>query len=84
MGLFGGNYNDRRLEQCSIYLETLNNELLTLHLTFLEKERYMMGLTTAEDYKKFLEGVSNTKWNHLKFINRLRDEEKKEEQSNEH
>lgn len=84
MGLFGGNNNDRRLKQCSIYLQTLNSELLTMHLTFLEKERYMMGLVTAEDYKKFLEGVSDSKWNHLKFINQLRDEEKKEERSNEH
>ena len=86
MGLFGGNNEliENRLKQCTLYLDNLETEVLTLHLSFLEKERYMMGLTTAEEYKKILEQMTNSKWNHLKLINQLHDEEKKEERSNEH
>jgi len=85
MGLFGGNNEliENRLQQCTLYLDNLETELLTLHLSFLEKERYMMGLTTADDYKKILDQMTNSKWNRLKLINQLHDEEKKEEQTNE-
>lgn len=77
MGLFGGN-------DYSIYLQSLNANLISIHLTFLEKERYMMGLTTAEEYKKFLEGVSNNKWRQLETIASIYGINKKEEHSNEH
>ena len=86
MGLFGGSNKliENRLKQCTLYLDNLETELLTLHLSFLEKERYIMGLTTAEEYKKILEQMTNSKWNYLKLINQRHDEETKEEQSNEH
>ena len=77
MGLFGGN-------DYSIYLQSLNANLISVHLTFLEKERYMMGLTTAEEYKKFLEKVSNNKWRQLEVIASIYGINKKEERSNEH
>ena len=86
MGLFGGNNEliENRLKQCTLYLDNLDSELLTLHLSFLEKERYMMGLTTAEEYKKILEKMADSKWNRLELINHRHDEEKKEEQTYEH
>jgi len=85
MGLFGGNNEliENRLKQCTLYLDNLETELLTLHLSFLEKEQYMMGLTTADEYKKTLEQMANSKWNLLKLINQRHNEEKKEEQKNE-
>lgn len=85
MGLFGGDNKliENRLKQCALYLDNLESELLTLHLSFLEKERYMMGFITAEEYKKILEQMTNSKWNRLKLINQSHDEEKKEEQTNE-
>ena len=66
MGLFGGN-DDVKIT----YLETLNHELMAIHMSFLNKERYMMGRLTADEYKAYLDAMYENKSKQLNTLSNL-------------
>lgn len=64
MGFFTGNL-EATSEMNFRELQNINLNLLSLRVMFLEKEKYMMGMTSAEDYKKWLTGIDKSTWDLL-------------------
>lgn len=65
MGLFGSSTVDFYTEANFKELQNVNASLLALRVMMLEKEKYIMGMTSAEDYKKWLNGIDKSTWDLL-------------------
>lgn len=66
MGLFGGNDNvGKHFEINNSVLHSIDGNLISLQIMFLEKEKYIMGMTSAEEYKKWLSSIDKPTWEKL-------------------
>lgn len=67
MGLFGWNDNVRKhfAINNNIRLQSIEGNLISLQIMFLEKEKYIMGMTSAEEYKKWLSSIDKPTWGKL-------------------
>ena len=61
MGFLTGN-TEAYTQMNNCELKSINSSLMALRVMFLEKEKYVMGMTSAEDYKKWLNGIDKSTW----------------------
>lgn len=75
MGLFGGNNDNRirnlNLKISNLHLSNLELSVERLHISFLQKERYMMGLVKADEYKEFLDTLFKKEVETLEKLNAM-------------
>lgn len=82
MGLFGGNKNttddirNLNLKISNLHLSNLELSVERLHISFLQKERYMMGLVKADEYKEFLDTLFKKEVVILEKINAMNEAER--------
>ncbi len=71
MGFFDS-FGDKHFEVIDSRLTTIDSRLLTLIVMFLESEKYRAGITSDDEYKKWLNGIDKSLWNsfdqHVKIM----------------
>lgn len=59
---FLDSFGDMKHDYINKKLTVIDGNLLTLRLLFVESERHRFGLTSDEDYKKWLDRMNNLNW----------------------